>query len=72
MTQRITQLDTLESATLGILIMNAVSFGLGNLAVYQLSAAGSYSTLDWCLDIFGEIFADQNSWDFFRFYLEQV
>ena len=60
MTQRITQLDTIRGvATLGILIMNAVSFGLGNPAVYQLSAAGSYSTLDWCLGIFGEIFADQ-------------
>ena len=60
MAQRISQLDTIRGvATLGILIMNSVSFGLGGIAVYQLSAAGSYTTLDWCFGIFGEVFADQ-------------
>lgn len=60
MTHRITHLDTARgAAVLGILIMNSVSMGLGNLAYVDLSAGGSHTPLDWALGVAGEILADQ-------------
>ena len=59
-TDRIGNLDFVRGiATLGILVMNAVSFGLPTAAYWNLSAAGSQTGLDWALGIFGEIFVDQ-------------
>ncbi len=60
MSDRITHLDTVRGvAVLGILIMNSISFGLGNVAVFDISAVGTHTALDWALAIFGEVFADQ-------------
>ena len=60
MTTRITQLDTIRGvATLGILIMNSVSLGLGDKAYFRISAPGTDSVFDWIFGVFGEIFADQ-------------
>lgn len=57
---RIGNLDFVRGiATLGILVMNAVSFALPTAAYWNLSAAGSQTGLDWALGIFGEIFVDQ-------------
>ena len=60
MSSRITHLDAVRGvAVLAILIMNGISFGLGNVAYFDLSAPGTDSTLDWLLGIAGEVFADQ-------------
>ena len=60
MSTRITHLDAVRGvAVLAILVMNGVSFGLGNVAYFDLSAPGTDSSLDWLLGIAGEVFADQ-------------
>ena len=58
--ERITNLDAIRGwATLGILLMNVVSFVLPDGAYYNLSAGGSDSALDWIIGGFGEVFVDQ-------------
>ena len=60
--ERITNLDTVRGiATLGILIMNAVSFGLPQPAYFNLDYAGSDNTLDWIVGVLGEVFVDQKT-----------
>ena len=44
---------------LGILLMNAVYFGLGPAPYFNLSAGGSETWLDWTVGVFGEVFVDQ-------------
>ena len=44
---------------LGILLMNAVDFKLGDAPYFNLSAGGSESWLDWAVGMFGEVFVDQ-------------
>lgn len=44
---------------LGILLMNAVNFGLGNAPYFNLSAGGSETPIDWAVGILGEVFVDQ-------------
>ena len=57
---RITSLDLIRGvAVLGILLMNAVQFGLGNAPYFNLSAGGSETVLDWAVGILGEVFVDQ-------------
>ena len=57
---RITSLDLIRGvAVLGILLMNAVNFGLGGAPYFNLSAGGSETWLDWTVGIFGEVFVDQ-------------
>ena len=57
---RITSLDLIRGvAVLGILLMNAVNFRLGDAPYFNLSAGGSETWLDWTVGIFGEIFVDQ-------------
>ena len=46
-------------AILGILIMNAVSFGLETGAYFNISAGGNATWLDWAIGGAGEIFVDQ-------------
>ncbi|MDG2111621.1 MAG: DUF418 domain-containing protein [Actinomycetota bacterium] len=58
--ERITSLDAVRGvAALGILVMNAVSFGLVDAAYYNLDAGGSDSALDWVIGFMGEILVDQ-------------
>ena len=60
--ERITNLDTVRGiATLGILVMNAVSFGLPQPAYFNLDYAGSETWLDQGVGIAGEIFIDQKT-----------
>lgn len=60
--ERITNLDTVRGvATLGILVMNAVSFGLPQPAYFNLDYAGSETWLDQVVGIAGEIFIDQKT-----------
>ncbi|MEM7139791.1 MAG: DUF418 domain-containing protein [Actinomycetota bacterium] len=60
--ERITNLDTVRGvATLGILVMNAVSYGLPEAAYFNLDAAGSGSWLDWTVGVLGEILVDQKT-----------
>ena len=57
---RNTYLDMIRGvAILGILVMNAVSFGLGAGPYFNLSAGGSDTWLDWLVGGFGEVFVDQ-------------
>ena len=57
---RNTYLDLIRGvAVLGILMMNAVSSGLGPGPYFNLSAGGSTSWLDWAVGFFGEVFVDQ-------------
>ena len=57
---RITSLDLIRGvAVLGILLMNAVNFGLGGAPYFNLSAGGSGTPLDWAIGILGEVFVDQ-------------
>ncbi len=57
---RITSLDLIRGvAVLGILLMNAVYFGLGSAPYFNLSAGGSETPLDWAVGILGEVFVDQ-------------
>ena len=61
-TGRITNLDTVRGvATLGILVMNAVSYGLPEAAYFNLDAAGSDTWLDWIVGVAGEILVDQKT-----------
>lgn len=61
-TDRITNLDTIRGvAVLGILVMNAVSYGLPGAAYFNLSAAGAESWFDWVVGVFGEIAVDQKT-----------
>ncbi len=58
--ERITNLDTVRGiATLGILLMNVVFFGLDEAAYFNLDADGSDSAADWIVGGLGEIFVDQ-------------
>ncbi len=60
--ERITNLDTVRGvATLGILVMNAVSYGLPRAAYFNLDAAGSDNGLDWVIGIAGEVLVDQKT-----------
>ena len=60
MQQRITHIDTIRGlAIMGILVMNTVSFGLGSLAYFDISATGTVTLVDGILAVCGEIFADQ-------------
>jgi len=57
---RNTYLDLIRGvALLGIVVMNAVSFGLGAGPYSNLSAGGSDTWLDWLVGSFGEVFVDQ-------------
>ena len=57
---RNTYLDLIRGvALLGIVVMNAVSFGLGPGPYFNLSAGGSDTWLDWLVGGFGEVFVDQ-------------
>ena len=61
-TERITNLDTIRGfATLGILVMNAISFGLPRPAYFNIDYAGSDTWLDWTIGVAGEIFIDQKT-----------
>ena len=58
--ERITHLDMVRGvAVLGILLMNAVSYGLDSAAYFNISSAGTETGLDWAVAVFGEIFIDQ-------------
>ncbi len=58
--ERITTLDTIRGvAILGILTMNAVSYGLEPAAYLNISAGGIDTWLDWVIGGAGEIFFDQ-------------
>jgi uncharacterized protein len=60
--ERITNLDTVRGiATLGILIMNAVSFALPQAAYFNLDADGTDTWLDRVIGVAGEIFVDQKA-----------
>ena len=60
--ERITNLDTVRGlATLGILVMNAVNFGISDSAYQNLDAGGSNNPFDWIVGIAGEIFVDQKT-----------
>ncbi len=60
--ERITNLDTVRGiVTLGILVMNAVSFGLPEAAYHDLDAPGSETALDWVVGIAGEVLVDQKT-----------
>ncbi len=57
---RNTYLDLIRGvALLGIVVMNAVSYGLGPGPYFNLSAGGSDTWLDWLVGAFGEVFVDQ-------------
>lgn len=57
---RISNLDLLRGvAVLGILVMNAVSYGLPEAAYFNLDAGGSESSADWLVGGLGEVFVDQ-------------
>ena len=59
---RVTNLDSIRGwAVLGILVMNAVSFGLVPAAYFNLSAGGDQSWLDWVIGGAGEILIDQKT-----------
>ena len=57
--ERITNLDALRGvAVFGILLMNAVSYGLEPAAYFNISLAND-TPLDWIIGVFGEVFIDQ-------------
>lgn len=57
---RNTSLDLIRGiAVLGILVMNAVSFGLADAAYDNISVDGMDTWLDWVVGVAGEIFVDQ-------------
>ena len=57
---RISNLDLLRGvAVLGILVMNAVSYGLPDAAYFNLDAGGSERSADWLVGVLGEVFVDQ-------------
>ncbi len=56
---RITNLDALRGvAVFGILLMNAVSYGLDPAAYFNISLAND-TPFDWIVGVFGEVFVDQ-------------
>ena len=56
---RITHLDALRGvAVLGILVMNAVAYGLEPAAYFNISAANA-TPLDWIVGVLGEVAVDQ-------------
>ena len=56
---RITNLDALRGiAVFGILLMNAVSYGLEPAAYFNISLAND-TPLDWIIGVFGEVVVDQ-------------
>ena len=58
--ERITTLDAIRGiAVLGILAMNAVSYGLEPAAYWNIGAGGIDTWLDWVIGGAGEIFVDQ-------------
>ena len=58
--ERITALDAVRGvAVLGILTMNAVSYGLSPAAYFNLEADGSDTWLDWLIGGAGEVLFDQ-------------
>ena len=58
--ERITALDAVRGvAVLGILTMNAVSYGLSPAAYWNLDAGGSDTWLDWLIGGAGEVLFDQ-------------
>ena len=58
--ERITTLDAIRGvAVLGILLMNAVSFGLEPAAYWNIGAGGIDTWFDWVVGGAGEIFVDQ-------------
>lgn len=58
--ERIVVLDVVRGvAILGILLMNVVSFGLANVAYFNLDGSSPQSWLDWTVGIAGEILVDQ-------------
>lgn len=60
--ERITNLDTVRGvATLGILVMNAVSFGLPRPAYFNIDYAGSDTWPAQAVGILGELFIDQKT-----------
>lgn len=60
MGERITTLDAIRGvAVLGILVMNAVSFGLEPAAYWNIGAGGIDTWFDWVIGGAGEIFVDQ-------------
>lgn len=60
--ERITNLDTVRGvATLGILVMNAVSFGLPGPAYFNIDYAGSDTWPAQAVGILGELFIDQKT-----------
>ncbi len=64
--ERITNLDAIRGfAVLGILVMNAVSYGLNEAAYFNLDAAGEQTWLDWLVGGAGEIFIDQKTMGLF-------
>ncbi len=57
---RNTNLDLIRGvAVMGILVMNAVSFGLSEAAYDDIGADGMKTSLDWVVGVFGEVFVDQ-------------
>ena len=70
--ERIRNLDTVRGfATLGILGMSALMFGLLKLAYNNVNAPGTENFLDWVFAIFGEIFIDQKTMLFSQCFLAQ-
>ena len=64
--ERVTNLDAVRGlSVLGILLMNAVSFGLVPAAYFNLSAGGSRSWLDKAIGAAGEVFVDQKTMGLF-------
>ena len=64
--ERITNLDAIRGfAVLGILVMNAVSYGLNEAAYFNLDAQGSNNWMDWVVGGAGEIFIDQKTMGLF-------
>ena len=58
--ERITSLDAIRGvAALGILVMNATSFGLASAGYYNLDADGSDNVLDWTIGVLSMILVDQ-------------
>lgn len=64
--ERITNLDTVRGfATLGILLMNVVSFGLVGPAYFNIDADGSDTWFDRTVGLMGEVFIDQKTMGLF-------
>ena len=55
-------------AVLGILVMNAVSYGPRSGSYFNLSAGGSMTRMDWLIGGFGKVFFDQQFIGLSRYY----